>query len=50
MELKGSHLASCIETSQDDSLVVRFRIPLVPALLGALAVLNIASAIMVLME
>jgi|UPI0004B5804F hypothetical protein len=49
MATKRSHLESHTEAVCDKA-VGRFGIPVVPTLLGALAVLNVASVVMVLME
>lgn len=49
MAIKRSHLKSDIDTVCDQA-VGRLGIPVVPTLLGALAILNIASVVMVLME
>ncbi|WP_262270614.1 hypothetical protein [Microvirga yunnanensis] len=49
MAIKHSHLASC-EAARHDGVARRLSIPVVPTLLGALAILNVASVVMVLME
>jgi len=49
MVCECSHLTSYSENAHDKA-PRRLGIPLVPTLLGALAVLNVASVIMVLME
>lgn len=49
MAITGSHLESRTEVVCDVP-ASRLYIPLVPTLLGALAVINVASVIMVLME
>lgn len=49
MDLKGSHPVPRIGSSQNDNLIVRPRMPLVPALLGTLAVMNVASVVLALM-
>ncbi|QRM31122.1 hypothetical protein [Microvirga sp. VF16] len=49
MAIKGSHLKSHTEAACDRA-ARRLGIPLVPTLLGALAVVNVASVVMVLME
>jgi hypothetical protein len=49
MAIKGSHLKSRTEVACD-APALRLYIPLVPTLLGALAVINVASVVMVLIE
>ena len=49
MAIKRSHLTSC-EAAARDGLARRLGLPVVPTLLGALAILNVASVVMVLME
>jgi hypothetical protein len=49
MAIKESHLESLTEAACDRASW-RLRLPLFPTLLGALAILNIASVVMVLME
>jgi hypothetical protein len=49
MATKGSHLKSHTEAVCDQA-VQRLGIPLVPTLLGALAIANVASVVLVLME
>lgn len=50
MSLDDSHSGSCSETSRDDCLIMRPRIPLGPALLGVLAAMNVASVVLALVE
>ncbi len=47
MAMKGSRLA---RAEAEDKAARRFSIPFFPTLLGVLAVLNIASAVLVLIE
>ncbi|MGO4523530.1 hypothetical protein AB4097_01565 [Microvirga sp. 2MCAF35] len=49
MAFNGYHLTSRTDIARDRA-PRRLGIPLLPALLGALAVVNVASVIMVLME
>jgi hypothetical protein len=49
MAIKESHLEPFTEAAFDRASW-RLRLPLFPTLLGALAVLNVASVVMVLME
>jgi hypothetical protein len=49
MTPKGSHLESRAEAIGDGK-ARRISIPLVPTLLGALAVVNVASVVLVLIE
>jgi hypothetical protein len=49
MTFDGSHLTSGTDAAYHRA-ARRFGIPLVPTLLGALAALNVASVVMVLME
>ncbi len=49
MAIKRSHLTTC-EAACHDGGARRLGLPVIPALLGALAVLNVASVVMVLME
>jgi hypothetical protein len=49
MAIKESHLESLAEAACDRASW-QLRLPLFPTLLGALAILNIASVVMVLME
>jgi len=49
MAFNGYHLTSRTGNAKERA-PRRFGIPLIPALLGALAVVNVASVIMVLME
>lgn len=49
MAIKRSHLKSHTGTACEQSMR-RLGIPVVPTLLGALAILNVASVVMFLME
>ena len=49
MTFDGSHLTSRTENAGDRA-PRRIGIPLIPTLLGALAILNVASVVLVLME
>ena len=49
MAIKRSHLI-CQNEAACDGTVRRLGVPMIPALLGVLAVLNVASVVMVLME
>ncbi len=50
MTINGSHPNARSGSTHDDGDARRICIPLIPTLLGALAVMNIASVIMVLIE
>jgi hypothetical protein len=50
MGFDDSHHGSSIETSRDSCVIMRFRIPLAPALLGVLAAMNVASVVLTLVE
>ncbi len=50
MARNRSDLAARIMSSRDEDLTLRLRIPLVPTLLGALAVVNILSVVFVLID
>jgi hypothetical protein len=49
MAIKRSHLAGHDEAACDGT-VRRLAVPVIPTLLGVLAILNVASVVMVLME
>lgn len=49
MASKRSHLA-CHDEAAPDGTARRLGVPVVPTLLGVLAILNVASVVMVLME
>ncbi|EIM25639.1 hypothetical protein MicloDRAFT_00063660 [Microvirga lotononidis] len=49
MTFDGSHRTSISRISHDRA-PRRFGLPLVPTLLGALAIMNVASVVLVLME
>jgi hypothetical protein len=50
MATQRSRLLGPIETSRDDDQRPRLRVPLIPTLVGALALMNIASAVLALIE
>jgi len=50
MAIKGSHRGSRVETTHGRRAARWLRIPLIPTLIGALAMMNVASVVMVLVE
>jgi hypothetical protein len=50
MTMDETHLVSRLESVRDDRPAFRLRIPIVPTLLGVLAMVNVASVVFVLLE
>lgn len=50
MTMDETHLVSRLKRAQDDKPAFRLRIPIVPTLLGVLAMVNVASVVFVLLE
>jgi ABC-type phosphate transport system permease subunit len=50
MAIKGSHLASRLKLLQSENSTPRHHIPVIPMLIGTLALVNVASVVMVLMD
>lgn len=49
MDEQRSRLLLCSKTFQDDDRRVRPRLPLIPTLVGTLALVNVASAVMAML-
>jgi hypothetical protein len=50
MTINETHLGSPLTTVQDEKRTFRLRVPVVPTLLAALAMVNVTSVVLALME
>jgi hypothetical protein len=50
MTIQEPHFISPLAPAQEDEPMFRLRVPIIPTLLGALALLNVASVVLVLLE